>query len=49
MDKAAQAVIDLGCRAKLRLRGDDDVTDIVITDDVARADDHGYYDPKIRP
>ena len=40
LHQASEAIIDLRRRAELDISGDDNVPDIAITDDVARADDH---------
>jgi hypothetical protein len=45
LDDAAKAIIDLRCRTGIRLGGDKDSSHLVITDDVAGADDHDRAEP----
>jgi hypothetical protein len=48
MHQAAEAIVDLRSRTQLDIRGDDGLSDVVIADDIARADDHSGCASSIR-
>ena len=40
MHQAAEAIVDLRSRTQHAVSGDDSLSDVMIADDIARADDH---------